>query len=213
MYAAEILLALEELHKHNTLYRDLKPENVLIDEDGHALLTDFGLSKEGVSDAMISMSFCGTPAYLAPEVIAQNGYKKSVDWYGLGVLIYEMLMGRTAFNGKDRKEMFRNIKGGRLNFSARLSVEAIHLISNLMARNPRKRLGAGREDAEDIKKHPWFSNIDWNAVRERKLEVPKVQAKPIIDHYINPDIFKDRGRISKISHKVEGWEYVNRLAM
>jgi len=101
MYAAEVVLALEELHKHNTLYRDLKPENILIDEEGHVALTDFGLSKEGVDDKMITTSFCGTPAYLAPEIITQSGYKKTVDWYSLGVLVYEMLTGKVPYTGKD----------------------------------------------------------------------------------------------------------------
>jgi serine/threonine protein kinase len=87
-----VLLALEDLHKRDIIYRDLKPDNVVLDADGHALLTDFGLSKEGVLDNL-SSSFCGSTAYLAPEIIRRSGHGKAVDWYLLGVLIYEMLVG------------------------------------------------------------------------------------------------------------------------
>lgn len=103
IYLAEILLALEDLHKRNIIYRDLKPDNVVIDEYGHALLTDFGLSKEGILDNEAASSFCGSIAYLAPEMINGIGHGKSVDWYLLGVLLYEMLVGIPPYfcNNKD----------------------------------------------------------------------------------------------------------------
>lgn len=93
LYLAEIILAIEELHKKDIIYRDLKPDNIVFDEDGHALLTDFGLSKEGVMNNNMARSFCGSPAYLAPEMLKRSGHGKSVDWYLLGVLLYEMLVG------------------------------------------------------------------------------------------------------------------------
>lgn len=102
LYAAEVLLALEDLHKHDIIFRDLKPDNVVIDEEGHALLTDFGLSKEGVANNMICQSFCGSVAYLAPEMLKKSGHSKSVDWYLFGVLIYEMLVGMPPYFSKDR---------------------------------------------------------------------------------------------------------------
>jgi serine/threonine protein kinase len=102
MYAAEVLLALEDLHKHDIIFRDLKPDNVVIDEEGHALLTDFGLSKEGVVDDALSQSFCGSVAYLAPEMLKRSGHGKSVDWYLFGVIIYEMLVGMPPYFSKDR---------------------------------------------------------------------------------------------------------------
>jgi len=93
IYLAQILLAIEELHKRDIIFRDLKPDNIVFDEDGNALLTDFGLSKEGIMNNSAAMSFCGSPAYLAPEMLKRAGHGKSVDWYLLGVLLYEMLVG------------------------------------------------------------------------------------------------------------------------
>lgn len=102
LYAAEVLLALEDLHKRDIIFRDLKPDNVVIDEEGHALLTDFGLSKEGAADNVVNQSFCGSVAYLAPEMLKKSGHGKSVDWYLFGVLIYEMLVGFPPYFSRDR---------------------------------------------------------------------------------------------------------------
>jgi len=131
IYACEIILALEELHKRDIIYRDLKPDNVVIDKDGHALLTDFGLSKEGVSDTLAAKSFCGSVAYLAPEMIKRNGHGKSIDWYLLGVVLYEMLVGVPPYFSSNKEELMNNIQRGKLKMPTYLSVEARELIKDV----------------------------------------------------------------------------------
>jgi serine/threonine protein kinase len=106
IYITEVLLALEDLHKRDIIFRDLKPDNVVLDEDGHALLTDFGLSKEGVMDNISAQSFCGSVAYLAPEMLRRSGHGKSVDWYLLGVLMYELLVGMPPYFTNNRYLVF-----------------------------------------------------------------------------------------------------------
>ena len=102
IYIAEVLLAIEELHNREIIYRDLKPDNVVLDEEGHALLTDFGLSKDGIKDSEFTLSFCGSVAYLAPEMLRRSGHGRTVDWYLLGVLLYEMLVGIPPYFNKDK---------------------------------------------------------------------------------------------------------------
>lgn len=114
IYLAEVLLALEDLHKRDIIFRDLKPDNVVLDNEGHALLTDFGLSKEGVLDNQGARSFCGSVAYLAPEMLKRTGHGKSVDWYLLGVLLYEMLVGIPPYYTNNREKLFQNIQRGPL---------------------------------------------------------------------------------------------------
>ena len=137
IYAWEIILALEELHKHNIIYRDLKPDNVVIDEEGHLRLTDFGLSKEGIDDEFGTKSFWGSTAYLAPEVILRIGHGKPVDWYLLGVLIYEMLSGIPPFYSKDKKKMMRKIVRSQLIVPAFISIEARNILETLLTKDPK----------------------------------------------------------------------------
>ena len=128
MYLCEILLALEDLHKKDVIFRDLKPDNVVLDADGHVLLTDFGLSKEGVLDNQGARSFCGSVAYLAPEMLRRTGHGKSVDWYLLGVLLYEMLVGIPPYFTNNREKLFQNIQRGPLLIPSQLSREAKNLL-------------------------------------------------------------------------------------
>ena len=126
------------------------------------MLTDFGLSKEGVLDNISAKSFCGSIAYLAPEMLKRSGHGKSVDWYLLGVLLYEMLVGYSPYYNQNKEQLFYNIQNGVLKLPIGLSNEAKSLLISLLVRNPSKRLGAGPTDAEEIKKHPFFRNVNWD---------------------------------------------------
>ena len=127
---SEILLAIEELHKQGILFRDLKPDNVVLDKDGHAVLTDFGLSKEGMNNENAD-SFCGSYAYLAPEMLKREGHGKSVDWYLLGVFLYEMLFGIPPYYDHDRDKLFENILQSELTFSYEISENAKDLLHSV----------------------------------------------------------------------------------
>ena len=120
-YTAQLILAIEELHKYNIIYRDLKPENVLIDSDGYIKITDFGLSKENITQSNSANSFCGTPEYLAPEILNRIGHGKPVDWWSLGAIIFEMLTGLPPFYSQNQETLFQNIRLGELHYPAYIS--------------------------------------------------------------------------------------------
>lgn len=149
--------------------RDLKPENLLLDPEGHIRITDFGLSKEDVEGDTVR-SLCGTPEYLAPEILKKQPYGKSVDWWSLGTLIYEMITGLPPFYDNNRKLMYHKILSAPLLKSPYMSPEAFDLCSKLLERDPTKRLGYG--GYEEIQKHPWFKEIDWDALYRKEIEPP-----------------------------------------
>ena len=148
-YAAEIILALEYLHKKNIVYRDLKPENVLITSEGHIKLVDFGLSKRNVKKDCFT--FCGTPEYLAPEIIMETGYNKIVDWWSLGILVYEMVTGRVPYMDTNVYRIYKNILSKPIEMKDTFSTELNSLLSGLLTINPEKRLGNRLMGSEEIK--------------------------------------------------------------
>eukprot|EP01116_Phalansterium_solitarium_P023631 TRINITY_DN838_c0_g1_i1.p1 TRINITY_DN838_c0_g1~~TRINITY_DN838_c0_g1_i1.p1 ORF type:complete len:755 (-),score=199.74 TRINITY_DN838_c0_g1_i1:438-2702(-) len=168
-YAAEILLALECLHKNGIVYRDLKPENILLTNEGHICLTDFGLSKEGIEkDTDKTSTFCGTPEYLAPEVLRGKGYGRSVDWWSFGSFLYEMLCGLPPFYSKDVQAMYRKIMTENVRFPSHVGPEARDILTQLLQRETEKRL----TDPAKLKAHPFFAAIRWDDLVNKKVKPP-----------------------------------------
>ncbi|XP_018590324.2 ribosomal protein S6 kinase alpha-3-like [Scleropages formosus] len=188
-YLAELALALDHLHSLGIIYRDLKPENILLDEEGHIKLTDFGLSKESIDHENKAYSFCGTVEYMAPEVVNRRGHTQSADWWSYGVLMFEMLTGTLPFQGKDRKETMTMILKAKLGMPQFLSLEAQSLLRNLFKRNPANRLGAGPDGVEEIKRHPFYSSIDWNKLFRREIHPPfrPASGRPDDTFYFDPE--------------------------
>ncbi|KAE8860076.1 hypothetical protein PTNB73_07686 [Pyrenophora teres f. teres] len=172
-YIAELILALQHLHEHNIVYRDLKPENILLDANGHIALCDFGLSKANLTENATTNTFCGTTEYLAPEVLLdEHGYTKMVDFWSLGVLVFEMCCGWSPFYAEDTQQMYKNIAFGKVRFPRdALSTEGRNFVKGLLNRNPKHRLGATR-DAEELKAHPFFADIDWEALGKKNVVPP-----------------------------------------
>ncbi|CAK7566197.1 MAG: Serine/threonine-protein kinase [Sporothrix epigloea] len=172
-YIAELILAIEHLHDNNIVYRDLKPENILLDANGHIALCDFGLSKANLTKNDTTNTFCGTTEYLAPEVLLDEaGYTKMVDFWSLGVLVFEMCCGWSPFYAEDTQQMYKNIAFGKVRFPKdTLSAEGRSFVKGLLNRNPKHRLGATK-DAAELMEHPFFRDIDWDALSKKLITPP-----------------------------------------
>ena len=170
-YIIEIILGIEFLHSNNVIYRDLKPENILMDSEGHIKLSDFGLSKLLENPKDKAYTLCGTLQYLAPEIIKNKGYDKSVDWWSLGCVYYEMLTGKVPFKVKANL-INQNIFEEKINFEEISNPILVNLISQLLSVNPKKRLGYGEYDAKKIKEHQYFNDVDWNKYLNKEIEPP-----------------------------------------
>jgi len=180
LYAAEIVLGIEELHRLGIVYRDLKPENILLTSDGHIVLTDFGLSKQftptldDIESDQKTNTFCGTAEYLGPEILRAEDYSYAVDYWSLGTLLYEMITGITPFWAENHAEMYRRVLEDYLEFPEDFDHVAADFISGLLERNPELRLGGGVNGAKDVKSHPYFASLNWNDVYNKRYIPPYV---------------------------------------
>uniref|UniRef100_A0A4W3IN83 Protein kinase C, theta n=1 Tax=Callorhinchus milii TaxID=7868 RepID=A0A4W3IN83_CALMI len=172
-YAAEIVCGLQFLHSKGIVYRDLKLDNVLLDRDGHIKIADFGMCKENIINEAKTCTFCGTPDYIAPEILLGQKYGTSVDWWSFGVLLYEMLIGQSPFHGNDEDELFQSIRTDDPFYPRWLSKEAKDILVRLFVREPEKRLGV----KGGIREHLFFKDIKWQLLENREMEPP---FKPVV---------------------------------
>jgi len=210
-YAAEVVLALEYMHTNGIIYRDLKPENILIDIDGHLKITDFGLSKEGMNDTARTDTFCGTPEYLAPEIILGNTYTFAIDWWSLGSLIYEMVTGLPPFYDEDVQIMYTNKMTHPISFPNNLDDQTKDIITRFLDKNPETRL----KNPNDIRAHPFFQTINWKGLVDKTVTppfIPDVEGKNTLEMIDNSfkqlNVSQEVGNRGPVCQNFENFTYV-----
>merc|ERR1712130_493294 len=207
-YVASVILGFTYMHAKNIIYRDLKPENILLDSKGYAKIADFGFAKElSPEDGFRTFTLCGTPDYLAPEVIMGTGHGFGFDWWCVGILIYELLAGWPPFmdNGGEVMRAYENIVQFNLRWPAHLSNDSISLMCEFLKDAPHERLGMTKGGLDDIKKQPWFYGFDWDGLASGKLAPPvnpKVMGKKDLSNFDPPE----DGEIYRIPEEYEPTE-------
>ncbi|XP_057296654.1 protein kinase C delta type-like [Hydractinia symbiolongicarpus] len=188
-YGAEIICGLQFLHSHGIVYRDLKLDNVLLDREGHVKIADFGMCKEDMTEGVKTSTFCGTPDYIAPEILKGQRYDSAPDWWSYGVLLYEMLIGQSPFAGEDEDDLFASICRDKVFFPKWISESAVSVLTQLMERNISLRLGYAYGTKPHVRKHPFFSPIDWNKLEKKEIKPPfkpEVKADNAVNNF-DPD--------------------------
>ncbi|XP_060742248.1 protein kinase C epsilon type-like [Tachysurus vachellii] len=220
-YAAEIACALMFLHGKGIIHRDLKPENILLDADGHCKLVDFGLCMEGIVDGKTTNSFCGTPDYTSPEMIQSLNYGTSVDWWALGVIMFQMMTGYKPFHDDNQEDMHESIVTAEPDYPSNLSKKAVSVLKAFLEKNPKNRLGCvesqGKENA--IKVHPFFKKIKRALLEQRKITPPfqpQIMSKRDVNNF---EVFTFQGTkhsqedlsffIQSIKEEFDGFSFIN----
>jgi serum/glucocorticoid-regulated kinase 2 len=211
-YVIEMILAIEFLHKNKMFYRDLKPENIMVDASGHIKLTDFGLSKMVKKHKDKAFTICGTPQYLAPEILSDEGYDGTVDWWSLGCVMFEMLSGKAPFRIPKGTYLSADLYKKKISLPDYVTPEAKDLVSQLLVTNPKKRLGYGTDGAKKIKEHPYFEGINWEDAWNRKLQppfVPKLKGETDLSYFdkMFTDEKIDGSKVSEVPSSIDNSEY------
>ncbi|OLY77673.1 Protein kinase C-like 2 [Smittium mucronatum] len=203
-YACEVLLGIEYFHKNSIVYRDLKLDNIMLGADGHIKIADYGLCKENMPYGATTHTFCGTPEFMAPEIVLEQRYGKAVDWWAFGVLIYEMLLGQSPFRGEDEDEIFDSILEDEVLYPVNMSRDSVSICQELLERDPNKRLGSGPSDADEVKRHPFFKGANWSDFLNKRVTppfIPQINGRSDISNF-DTEFTRERPVLTLVNYKI-----------